>query len=94
MRSGSRAHFYEPVRRFQDLHVVVYEDDGVSMCSQIAQHPQKAVDVSRMKTDRRLVQHVQHACRTVPNSPGQLDALTLAGRQRRASPVDRQVSQT
>ena len=53
----------------------------------------QAVDVGRVQPDGRLVQHVQHAGGAVAHGAGQLHALPLAGGERRARAVEREVAQ-
>ena len=46
-----------------------------------------------MQPNRRLVENVDHSHQTAANLPGQFDPLALATRERRRSPVQRQVIQ-
>ena len=73
------AHFDDPVGLLQNLRVVVDQDDGVAVGDEIVHHAGKPHDIRRVQTDRRLIEHIQHACRAVPHRPRKLHALPFPG---------------
>ena len=77
----------------QHAHVMVHQHDGVAICQQVVHDAEQALHVGGVKPDRGLVQHVEHARRPVAHGTGELDALALAGGERRACAVKREVSQ-
>ena len=91
--SGFRAHFNEPVGVFQNLRVVVHQDDGVAVGNQVPHDPPEALTIGGVQTDGGLVQHVEHPGGPVADGPGQLDPLPLAGGEGGGLPVQGQIAQ-
>ena len=58
---------------------MIHKDNGISVRSKIVHYAGKAVNISGMKSDRRLVQHIQHAGGPVADRSCQLHSLPLAG---------------
>lgn len=90
-RSGNGAHLDQIVGFCQHACVVVDNNHGVAVVHQIAHHAHQAIDIGGMQADRRLVQHVQHARRSVAHHAGKLYALALTRRQCGAGAVERKV---
>lgn len=58
VRTRAAPHFNEPVGFFQNLRVVVNQQDRVSVPDEIVHHAVQTDDVRRMQTDGRLVQNI------------------------------------
>ena len=91
--SGFRAHFDEPVGVFQDLRVVIHQDDGVAVGDQVPHNAPETFNIRGVQADGGLVQHVEHPGSPVADGPGQLDPLPLAGGEGGGLPVQGQVAQ-
>ena len=92
--SGNGAHLDQIVGFCQHARIVIDNDHGVAVIYQIAHHAYQAVDIGRMQADRRLVQHIQHARRSVAHHAGELHALALPRGQRGAGAIERKVIET
>ena len=93
VRSGARPHLDDPIGMAQHLRVMIHQHHGIAIGHQIVHHTHQSLQIVRMQADGRLVEHIEHPGRAVAHGAGQLHALTLAGRQRGAGAVERQVSQ-
>ncbi len=82
------------VGRANRFLVVLDDDDGVAEIAQPGQRRQECAIVALMKTDGRLVEDVEHASEIRANLGGQANALSLAARQRRCAPAERQIPDT
>ena len=91
--AGAGPHLDQMVRRTQHLHVVVHGDHRVAVGEQVVDDREQPVDVHGVQPDARLVEHVEHPGGAVAHGPGQLHALALAGRERGARAVEREVAQ-
>ena len=89
--SGNGAHLDQIISLRQHARVVVDNNHGVAVIHQIAHHAYQAVDIGRMQADRRLVQHIKHACRSVAHHASKLHALALTRGERGASTIERKV---
>ena len=58
---------------------MIYQDHRISVCNQIFHNTGEPLNIGRVKSDRRLVQHIQDAGSPVPHSTGKLHALPLSG---------------
>ena len=74
----ARTHLNEVVRVAQHPHVVVDHHDGVAVGEKVVHHAEKPLHVRRVKANRRLVEHVEHARRAIAHGTGKLHALSLA----------------
>ena len=92
VRTRAAPHFNEPVGFFQNLRVVVNQQDGVAVSDEIVHHAVQTDDVRRMQTDGRLVQNVQNARRPVAHRPCELHPLPLSGGERGGRSVQRQIA--
>ena len=81
-RSGNGAHLDQIIGFRQYARVVVDNDHGVAVIHQIAHYAHQAVDIGRMQADRGLVQHIEHARRSVAHHAGELHALALTRGER------------
>ena len=70
---------------------MVHEQDRVAVGDQVVHHARQPFQVRRVESDGRLVEDVQHARRPVPDRPGELHALALAGGERRGGTVERKI---
>ena len=68
--SGNGAHLDQIISLHQHTCIVVDNNHGVAVIHQIAHYAHQAVDIGRMQADRRLVQHIQHARRSVAHHTG------------------------
>ena len=94
LSSRFRPHLDHPVGLFQDLGVVVHQNDRVAIGHEVVHHTGQAHDVRRMQADGRLIQHIEHAGGAVADGPGQLHPLALTGGEGRGRAVKRQIAQT
>ena len=86
--SGNGAHLDEIVGFRQYARIVVDNNHGVAVIHQIAHHTHQAVDIGRMQADRRLVQHIEHACRSVAHHASKLHALALTRGERGTGAIE------
>ena len=93
-RSGSRTHFNEIVSRTQYAHIMIDEYHRIAVSQQITHYTDQSLDIRRMQTSGRFVEHIQHTRRLIAHGAGELRTLPFTGRQRGARTVQRQVSQT
>ena len=89
--SGNGAHLDQIIGFRQYARVVIDNDHGVAVIHQIAHHAYQAVDIGRMQTDRGLVEHIQHARRSVAHHAGELHTLALTRGERSTGAVEREV---
>ena len=75
------------------LLIMFHDQHGVAEVAQPPQRAEQALVVALMQSDRRLVQHVQHAGQPGTDLARQADALTFATRQRGRTARQRQVIQ-
>ena len=94
IHAGTGAKLDEMITGSEHACIVIHEDDGISMGEQIIDDAQKPIDIHRMQPDRRLVEHIEHACCAIAHGPRQLHTLSLAGRKGGRRPVQRQVVQS
>jgi hypothetical protein len=77
------AHVDEPVGGFDDVQVVLDDDDGVARVAQLVQHLEQQVDVGKVQAGGGLVQDVERAAGVaLAQLLRQLHALRLAARER------------
>ncbi len=81
----------DPVGRRDRVLVVLDDDERVAEVAQARQRLDEAVVVALVKTDRRLVEDVEHADETRADLRREADALRLTTRQRAGGPVEREV---
>ena len=86
--SGNGTHLDQIVGFRQYARIVVNNNHGVAVIHQISHHAYQAVDIGRMQADRRLVQHIKHACRSVTHHASKLHALALTRGKRGAGAVE------
>ena len=70
---------------------MVDNNHGVAVIHQIAHYAHQAVDIGRMQANRRLVQHIKHARRSVAHHAGELHTLALTRGERSTGAVEREV---
>ena len=81
------------VRAPDRLFIVLDHQHGVAEIAQIFERSQQPPVVAVVQSDRRLVQHIQHAAQLRSNLRRQPNALPLAARQSRRRAIERDVSQ-
>ncbi len=91
--AGARTDVDHPVGVRDGVLVVLDDDQGVPQIPQAGEGFDEPAVVALMQTDRRLVEHVEHADQPGPDLGGQPDALRLAAGQRARRPGQRQVLQ-
>ncbi len=84
----------DPVGRTDHLLLVFNHDDGVADVAQLFEHAHQPVRVARMQADRGFVENVERTDEVAAQRRGQVDALRLAARKRRAQAVERQIAQS
>ena len=93
VRSGPRAHVDEPVRRPDDVDIVLDDDDRIPPAGHVLEHGDEAVRIAGVESDGGLVQDVGDSGETGPELAGKPQAPGFSSRQRRRPPVDGQVIQ-
>ena len=91
---GVGADVDQHICRAHDFLVMLDHDDRVAEILKLLEHTDQAVGVARMEADRRLIKYIQRAYQAAAERRGQVDALTLAARQRVAQTVERQIAQS
>ncbi len=76
------------------LGLVLDDEHGVALVAQLQQQFVHALDVVRVQSDRRLVEHVGDIGERRPEVPDHLGALRLAARERTGCPVEAQVAES
>ena len=72
-----------PVGRFDHVEIVFDDQHRIAGVDKVLQHFQQQLDVGKMQTGRRFVQHVQcFAGAALDQFAGQLDSLGFTARQR------------
>ena len=89
--AGARAEVDHVIGGSNRLLVVFDNDDGVAQVAEPGQRGQEFSVVALVQTDRRLVEHVQHAGEVGPDLRGQPDALPFAARERGRAAAEREV---
>ena len=72
---------------------MLYHDDGVAHVTQVRQRFEQAAVVSRMQSDRGLIEHVEYAAQLRPDLGRQPDALRLAARECRRRTLQAEIIQ-
>ena len=93
VRTRPRPHVDEPVRRPDDVDVVLDDDDRVPPAGHVLEHGDEARRVPRVKADRRLVQDIGDPGKAGPELGGQPQASGFSSRQGRRPPVHGQIIQ-
>ena len=73
--------------------VMLDNDDGISLISQIFEAVKQHRIVARMKADRRLVQDINHTHQSTPDLSCQADSLAFTTRKGRCGSIQGQVVQ-
>ena len=92
--AGARADVDDPVGGVDRLFVVLDDDERVAEVAQGHQRLDEPAVVALVQTDRRLVEHVEHAGQARADLRRQADALRLATRQRRRRAAQAEVVET
>ena len=90
--AGARPEIDHVVGHADRLLVVLDDDDGVAEIAQARERREQLPVVALMQADRRLVEHVQHACQIRADLRREADALPFAARQRRGAAAERQIA--
>lgn len=90
----ARAHLDHPVGGPHDVEIVLDDHHRIAVGGQRGDRFAQAFDIAGMQTNRRFVQQIEHAGRVGPHGRGQLDALPLAGRERRPGPVEAEIAES
>src|SRR5690606_19293024 len=75
VNAGGRPHVDDVIGRENGFLVVLDHDDGIAEVAQALQRIQKAGVVALVKTDRRLVEYIEHAGQARADLARQPDAL-------------------
>ena len=88
----ARPHFDQMLRMLEHMDIVVHDDDRIAVCQKVVHHAEESLDICRMQADRRLVEHVENACRPVAHRTRELHTLALSCRERIARAVKRKIA--
>ncbi len=91
--SRARTEIDHVVRAPDRLFIVLDHQHGVAQVAQILQRIQQPVVVAMVQSDRRLIEHIEHAAQLRANLRRQPNALPFAARQSRRRAIERDVSQ-
>ena len=83
----------DPVGRPDRVFIVLHHDDRVALVAERLKRAQELDVIAGMKTDRRLVEHVEHAREAGADLGGQPDPLTLAARERGCLAIEGQIAE-
>ena len=79
--AGSFSHLDHPVSVLQNLRVMIDDDDGISICTQIVHDTGQSFEIVRVQTDRRLIKNIEYAGRPVADGSCELHPLTFTRRK-------------
>ena len=88
-RTGT--HIYYVIGSANRILVVLDDDDGVADIAQALKRLDQAFVVALMKTDRRLIQNIEHAHEARADLRCQTDALGFTTGERRRGAIERQI---
>src|SRR5215510_6011206 len=94
MRARAGAEVYDIIGPADRFFVVFDHEHRVAEVAQLGERVEQPFVVARVQSDRRLVEHVEHAAQLGADLRGQTDALALASRQRRGGAVERKITQS
>ena len=77
---GARPEVDHVIRLRDDLRCVLDDHERVAVVADRAQHVDQPIHVSRVETDRRLVEHIEGARKAPAQSRRELDPLGLSSR--------------
>ena len=92
--AGLRSEIDDVIAFFDDLGIVLDDDDGILIGAQAVEDLDQAAAVARMQADRRLVEHVERVDQRRADGGGEIDALQLAAGKRARLAVEREIFQT
>ena len=72
---------------------MIHENYGVSVCNQVMHDTGESLDIRRVKTDRRLVQHIEDTRRAVSHGSRELHSLAFPSGECRCGAVQGEISQ-
>ena len=90
--TGRWTHLHQMIHRGKHTGIMIDHNHRIAVSHQIAHHAQQSIHIRRMQSNRRFIQHIQHACSAVTHRTGQLHTLALAGGQCRTCAVKRQIA--
>src|SRR5690242_20435687 len=77
VNSRSRAKINDIIRPAHRFLVVLDDEHGIAAAFKLFERLEQLLVVSRMETNRRLVQHVKHSAQIGPKLGGQPDSLAF-----------------
>ena len=92
--AGAGPEVIQAVGRLQDFAIMLDHDDGVAEITQLLECRQQPAVVTRMQSDRRFIEHIQHAGECPADLAGQANSLCLAAGQRRQCAGECQIVQS
>ena len=73
-----RSHIHNVIRQRDDFPVVFHNHHGISVLFQLDQRIFEILDIARMQSDARLIQHIHHIGKRRIDVTRDLDTLRLA----------------
>jgi hypothetical protein len=74
-----RTEIYEPVGSFNDIEIVLDDDDGVALVAESMQYDQQLLNVMKVQTGGGFIENIEGAASAALGEfPRQFDALRLA----------------
>ena len=89
----TRSQVQDPIGTAHGVLIVFHHHEGIAPGTQLFQGIQQLMVVAGMKSDRGLIEHVQHSAEIGTQLGGQADALSFATTQSRHAAAQLQVTQ-
>lgn len=77
MDTSARTDVYDVVTRSHDILIMLYDDDGIADLSQLVEIGDQEIIVSRVETDRWLIEHIDDSLELGANLGRETDTLSL-----------------
>src|SRR5205807_9673176 len=89
--AGARAHVHQMIRGSHRALVVLDDQHRVAKVAQPLERRDQLFVIALVKTDRRLIEDVEHAYQRRSDLRRETDSLRLTARQRRGRPLHREI---
>ena len=80
------------IGRTDDRFLVLDNEQGVALVTQVVHHPNEPADVARMKSDARLIHHEESVNERCAKAGGEVDALHFAAAQGAGRAIEREIA--
>ena len=90
--TGTLSHLNHPVSMFQNLGVMIDDDNRIAVCLQVIHDAEQSFEIEGMQTNGRFIKNIEHTGCAVAHSSCKLYPLSFTGRQCRGSTVERKIA--